>query len=56
MRTAMPVLLVAALGTGLPAQAPSEEFLHLEPVLQAAMKKVAPSVVTIETFGGTRKI
>lgn len=33
-----------------------DEFLHLEPVLQAALAKAAPFVVTVETFGGTRKI
>ncbi|MDO8349512.1 MAG: trypsin-like peptidase domain-containing protein [Planctomycetota bacterium] len=33
-----------------------DEFLHLEPVLQAAMAKAAPFVVTVETFGGTRAV
>jgi S1-C subfamily serine protease len=31
-----------------------DEFVRLEPVLQAAICKAAPFVVTIETFGGTR--
>jgi serine protease Do len=31
-----------------------DEFLKLEPVLQAAIAKAAPFVVTIETFGGSR--
>ena len=31
-----------------------DEFVRLEPVLQAAIAKAAPFVVTIETFGGTR--
>lgn len=31
-----------------------DEFLHLEPVLQAAIAKAAPFTVTVETFGGTR--
>lgn len=43
-------------GGSLAAQAPTDEFLHLEPVLQAAIRKVTPSVVTIETFGGTRRL
>lgn len=32
-----------------------EEFLRLEPVLQAALQHAAPFVVTVETFGGTRR-
>ncbi|MGK0156988.1 MAG: S1-C subfamily serine protease [Neolewinella sp.] len=32
-----------------------DEFLKLEPVLQAALKKAGPFVVTVETFGGTRR-
>ncbi|MEZ6036814.1 MAG: trypsin-like peptidase domain-containing protein [Planctomycetota bacterium] len=35
--------------------ASGDEFLQLEPVLQAALRKAAPFVVTIETFGGTRR-
>jgi len=31
-----------------------DEFLRLEPVLQAALKTAGPFVVTVETFGGTR--
>lgn len=31
-----------------------DEFARLEPVLQAAIAKAAPFVVTVETFGGTR--
>lgn len=47
------LLAAAAL---LPAQRPpSDEFLRLEPVLQAALQKAAPFVVTVETFGGTRQ-
>ncbi|MEI6128712.1 MAG: trypsin-like peptidase domain-containing protein [Planctomycetota bacterium] len=33
-----------------------EEFVHLEAVLQRAMRIAAPFVVTVETFGGTRKV
>ncbi len=33
----------------------TDDFLKLQTVLQGAMAKVAPSVVTIQTFGGTRK-
>lgn len=38
------------------AQQPTDpdEFARLEPVLQAALQRAAPCVVTIETFGGTR--
>lgn len=32
------------------------EFAKLEPVLQKALKVAAPFVVTVETFGGTRKV
>jgi len=32
-----------------------DEFLRLEPVLQRALAKAAPHVVTVETFGGTRR-
>lgn len=32
-----------------------DEFLHLEPVLQRAIATAAPFVVTVETFGGTRR-
>lgn len=32
-----------------------DEFLKLEPVLQAALMKAGPFVVTVETFGGTRR-
>lgn len=45
----------AALAPALMAQADPEEFLHLEPVLQRALDKAAPFVVTVETFGGTRR-
>jgi S1-C subfamily serine protease len=34
----------------------SDEFLQLEPVLQAALAKAAPFTVGIETFGGTRRL
>lgn len=33
-----------------------DEFVHLEPVLQAALTRAAPFTVTIETFGGTRQL
>ncbi len=33
-----------------------DEFLHLEPVLQAAVRAAAPFTVTVETFGGTRQL
>ena len=52
-RTISALLLFAAC---LPAQqgVDPDEFLKLEPVLQAAIAKAAPFVVTIETFGGAR--
>ncbi|MBX3462660.1 MAG: trypsin-like peptidase domain-containing protein [Planctomycetes bacterium] len=39
------------------AQQPAEddEFARLEPVLQRALAAAAPFVVTVETFGGTRR-
>lgn len=41
---------------GVPAQRPpGDEFVRLEPVLQRALQQVAPFVVTVETFGGTRQ-
>ncbi len=44
-----------ALSMALPGQATdADEFVRLQPVLQAALAKAAPFVVTIETFGGTR--
>ena len=33
-----------------------DEFLKLEPVLQQALQKAGPFVVTVETFGGTRRV
>jgi serine protease Do len=46
-------LLLAA---GLAAQPyATDDYLKLQSVLQGAMAKVSPSVVTIQTFGGTRK-
>lgn len=33
-----------------------DEFVALEPVLRQAMLRAAPFVVTVETFGGTRKV
>lgn len=49
--------LLTALVARLPAQGhvDPDEFESLQPVLQAALHKAAPSVVTIETFGGTRR-
>ena len=50
--------LLPALLTGVRLVAQSgvdpEEFVRLEPVLQAALAKAAPFTVTVETFGGTR--
>lgn len=52
------VLLTTVLLTrGAVAQSPvdPDEFLRLEPVLQRALAKAGPFVVTVETFGGTRR-
>ena len=50
--------LTAQQGAGLAQGDPNvvEEFLKLEPVLQAAVGKAAPFTVTVETFGGTRRV
>ncbi len=50
-------VVVSFAAATLPAQngVDPDEFVHLEPVLQAAMAKAAPFVVTVETFGGTRR-
>ena len=54
------VFLVATLLTGTSLKSQNnvdlEEFVRLEPVLQAAMAKASPFVVTIETFGGARRV
>jgi serine protease Do len=48
---------LAALTASLAAQRRSvDEFLALEPVLQAALERAGPFVVTVETFGGTRRV
>ncbi len=36
--------------------ATADEFLNLEPVLQAALRRAAPFTVAVETFGGTRQV
>lgn len=53
--SAMGVVIVAS---ALVAQVPvaADEFARLETVLRAAMQKAAPFVVTVETFGGSRKV
>lgn len=49
-------LLLAALRAQAPAVDP-DEFVRLEPVLQAAIQRAAPPwTVTVETFGGTRRV
>lgn len=51
-----PAIALFSLLLPLPAQQGNfDEFLKLEPVLQAALKKAGPFVVTVETFGGTRR-
>lgn len=59
MNSPLSRVLVASFACSLlPAQrgADPEEFLRLEPVLQAAIHKAAPWTVTVETFGGTRRV
>jgi serine protease Do len=51
-----PLFAVPLLATAMLAQAPSDDLLALEPVLRAAIDKIAPSIVTVETFGGVRKV
>ena len=50
--------LIASAGNSLTAQhrVDIEEFVKLESVLQAALATASPFVVTIETFGGTRRV
>lgn len=57
MNAARGIVVLALLSAFTAAQkgVDPDEFLHLEPVLQAAIGKAAPFVVTIETFGGTRR-
>ena len=51
-----PAMVLLALLLPLMAQQGNlDEFFKLEPVLQAALKKAGPFVVTVETFGGTRR-
>lgn len=51
-----PALVLFALLLPLTAQEGNlDEFFKLEPVLQAALNKAGPFVVTVETFGGTRR-
>ncbi|MCA8963305.1 MAG: trypsin-like peptidase domain-containing protein [Planctomycetes bacterium] len=59
LREACLVALCAAFGAGVvTAQrgVSPDEFLDLEPVLQAALRRAAPFTVAIETFGGTRQV
>ncbi|MBL9079259.1 MAG: trypsin-like peptidase domain-containing protein [Planctomycetes bacterium] len=60
MNAARPLPVVAALLLGAAAAAQqrvdADEFQHLEPVLQRAIAAAAPFVVTVETFGGTRRV
>ena len=54
----LPGLLLGLFGSESPAQdRPTSEvdLVNLQLVLQRAVDRVAPSVVTIQTFGGTRK-
>lgn len=54
-----PALAIAAFALSAPLCAQRvnlDEFLRLEPVLQAALQEAGPFVVTVETFGGTRRL
>jgi len=48
-------LLPAGLSAQFKGPYATDDYLKLQAVLQKAMAKMAPSIVTIETFGGTRK-
>ncbi len=51
------LLFAAGVSTSLSAQPyATDDYRKLQAVLQGAMAKVAPSIVTIQTFGGTRKV
>lgn len=52
--TLLVLALLAAPAVGQRALDP-DEFVHLEPVLQRAIATAAPFVVTVETYGGTRR-
>jgi S1-C subfamily serine protease len=59
MRLLPLVMSVTTLAVGLAAQGGSSiryGFLELQDTLYNAMDKVAPSTVTVQTFGGTRKV
>ena len=49
------VVLIAAAASNAQRLVDPDEFQYLEPVLQRAIATAAPFVVTIETFGGTRR-
>ena len=55
MRVFAPTLLLLAAAANAQRPVAADEFEHLEPVLQRAIATAAPFVVTIETFGGTRR-
>lgn len=58
MNTLRAMLVVSVLAATVAAQraVDPEEFLRLEPVVQRALAKAAAFTVTIETFGGTRRV
>lgn len=57
MRTAALSLVVSVFAAAMPGQAPStDEFLALQDDVQRAVARLAPCVVRVETFGGTRRL
>src|SRR6185436_373389 len=50
-----PCALLVVSAAGVFAQAPVDELVALEGAVHRAVQRVAPTVVTIETFGGTRR-
>lgn len=56
VRSSLQALVLSALAGPICAQADFEEFRRLQPILQSAVARVAPAVVTVETFGGARRV
>lgn len=52
---ALPMLFAQQPSVEISAKGNLDEFLQLESVLQSALQKAAPFLVTVETFGGTRR-
>jgi S1-C subfamily serine protease len=55
MRSSLLCAALCAFAALVPAQADPAELLRLEGVLRAAMARIGPSIVRVETFGGVRR-